>query len=448
MQSVVTPYIIDYRSHDKPKAAQIFVSRVFTIILIASMLLSILINIFAEKFIAIIAPGFSSSPNQIAITARYLKFINPTIILIALSSMYFSITAAHKRLTLISMYGIIVNTILIAFVLIGKNVNSLVFGHTIVCFVQLLYCRYCAKHYNCEMPSITTPRITKKMRTMFKNTAPAMVGTSIIQLNIFLSSILASYLPSKSITYISYCEKIIQVPISMIGTTLAMIILPQIAGKKKNTTEEENHLSDIIPFTLRLSLPITALIFFFSYTAIDLLGGNASKISNADKLITSQLLSFISITLPLAIISKVMSSICLARKNTLTPMIASIITVATNLIMCVSFLCTNRFTLKTLMISLITSTAANVATYLVRLRRLNIFNSPHTRKICLSFVIMVCLLYWLTYGNIWVSSVRNTILLGSLCTLVYLSVLVLLRDNFTVCLVRSVLVRVGLCKRQ
>jgi len=58
---------------------------------------------------------------------------------------------------------------------------------------------------------------------------PATMGMAVAQVNIFVSTILASYLAQGSITYLYYSMRLIQFPIGIFGVAMGMAVLPTLS---------------------------------------------------------------------------------------------------------------------------------------------------------------------------------------------------------------------------
>ena len=58
---------------------------------------------------------------------------------------------------------------------------------------------------------------------------PATMGMAVAQINIFVSTILASYLPQGSITYLYYSMRLIQFPVGIFGVAMGMAALPALS---------------------------------------------------------------------------------------------------------------------------------------------------------------------------------------------------------------------------
>ncbi len=84
---------------------------------------------------------------------------------------------------------------------------------------------------------------------------PATFGMAVAQINIFVSTILASYLQDGSITYLYYSMRLIQFPIGIFGVAMGMAILPALS--EHAAKKEFSLLKDDFSFALRLLFFIT-----------------------------------------------------------------------------------------------------------------------------------------------------------------------------------------------
>jgi putative peptidoglycan lipid II flippase len=84
---------------------------------------------------------------------------------------------------------------------------------------------------------------------------PTLVGLSVSQVNIFINTLLASYLARGSVTYLYYAMRLVQFPLGVFGVALSTALLPTMS------THAAKHdliaLRDALSFGLRLILFIT-----------------------------------------------------------------------------------------------------------------------------------------------------------------------------------------------
>jgi putative peptidoglycan lipid II flippase len=84
---------------------------------------------------------------------------------------------------------------------------------------------------------------------------PAMAGTAVAQMNIFVSTILASFLPPGSITYLYYAMRLVQFPVGVFGVAMGMAILPSLS--EHAAKKDFDALSHDFSFSLKLLFAIT-----------------------------------------------------------------------------------------------------------------------------------------------------------------------------------------------
>ncbi len=67
------------------------------------------------------------------------------------------------------------------------------------------------------------------IRKIFKMIGPAVFGIAIYQINIFMSTVLASMLPSGSISYLYYCDRLTEIVLGVFIVSIGNVILPEMS---------------------------------------------------------------------------------------------------------------------------------------------------------------------------------------------------------------------------
>lgn len=90
----------------------------------------------------------------------------------------------------------------------------------------------------------------------------AFVGVSIIQFNVLINQIIASFLVTGSITWLYYSDRLIELPLGVFGITISTILLPSLAKIVANKGENFTHTLDWgIKTALLLGLPSASALF-------------------------------------------------------------------------------------------------------------------------------------------------------------------------------------------
>jgi putative peptidoglycan lipid II flippase len=70
-----------------------------------------------------------------------------------------------------------------------------------------------------------TQRIAKLM-------LPALLGVSVAQISLLINTQIASHLPTGSVSWLTYADRLMEFPTAMLGVALGVVLMPQLAGAK------------------------------------------------------------------------------------------------------------------------------------------------------------------------------------------------------------------------
>ena len=104
------------------------------------------------------------------------------------------------------------------------------------------------------------------IKRLFKLILPGAIGAGVIQINLLIDVILASFLNTGSISYLYYAERINRLPIALIGVALGTALLPTLSkqisqNKKSKAIYTQNRA---IEFCLVLAIPASLAIFIIA----------------------------------------------------------------------------------------------------------------------------------------------------------------------------------------
>ena len=337
-QSIFVPYYTDYMSFSKFKGAKYFSSRIFTLIFWMMLFISIIVFLFAKEFTILMAPGFASDPDKLALTTEFTRIIFPSIAFISLSTVYSGILVSQKKFFIFSLAPIFVNIILISSLFVCQDLTSAgrrySYGTLVAGIFMFLYMFSCVKYHGFPSPRFSTIRRSPKLKIFLKKMLPVLVGAGVAQINVLAGTFFASFLETGCVTCLACADRFVQLPLSLFGVTMGTILLSEIAGKV--TKNQENDIKEIknksFLFTMRLTLPSVIGFITMSYLMISLLYGHGKFDQYAIEN-TSNILKVTACGLPALVLSKIMSSILFAYKDTKTPVIAAVISIIVNVIL-------------------------------------------------------------------------------------------------------------------
>jgi putative peptidoglycan lipid II flippase len=90
---------------------------------------------------------------------------------------------------------------------------------------------------------------------VLKLMGPAVIGVSVGQISLLISTIFASYLPSGSVSWLFYADRLMEFPTGLLGAALGTILLPSLVSH--HAAGDETRYSDLLDWGLRLTLVLT-----------------------------------------------------------------------------------------------------------------------------------------------------------------------------------------------
>ena len=79
---------------------------------------------------------------------------------------------------------------------------------------------------------------------------PGLIGTAVYQINVFVDTIFASFLPSGSVSYLFFADRLMEFPLGIFAIAIGMASLPSLSGLASQGKKEE--LKETLSFTFRL----------------------------------------------------------------------------------------------------------------------------------------------------------------------------------------------------
>ena len=158
-----------------------------------------------------------------------------------------------------------------------------------------------------------------KIRSVCWGIAPAILGVSVSQISLMIDNLFASFLPSGSISWLYYADRLMYLPLGVIGVALATVILPHLAHHHQQ--DQADHFSSILDWGLRsvilIALPaaIGLFILWVPFWLLYFIMG----LPEHDVQMTRLILMAFSVGLPAWMIIKVFASAFYSRQNISLP---------------------------------------------------------------------------------------------------------------------------------
>ena len=413
-------------------AASAFVENTTSMLLFATLVLTILFFFGMPYIIQVLAPGFTDNKVAYELAVHFGKIIFPYIIFISLAAHFASINNVHERFAAGAFAPAILN---ISFILslffltpfVTTAGHALSYGVLIGGILQFLYLY--RSILNFYRPRIRTPVLNEKLKKFFKLFLPGVVGSGVIQLNIVIGTIIASFLPVGAISHIYYADRLNQLPLAIFGIALGIVLLPSLSKAIKQSDQEttNNIQNRSIEFSLLISLPSAIGLFILAEPIIHILFERGAFVAE-DTLYTAKVLSYFALGLPAYIIIKVLVSCFFAREDTKTPLYISIVSVITNVVLSLLLIGSMRemgIALATAISAWINALLLYVFLYTRNLIQFDDILVKNSFKIFINSTILFVAIYVLN-GALFNNIIENSVLVNSglLLLMIFLAIII------------------------
>ncbi len=254
MSSAFIPVLTEYRQKHGEDEANRLVRITFTFISLVVGAICILGIIFSPAIVTVIAPGFLGSPEKFSLTVLLTRIMFPFLLFISLAALVMGSLNTRKVFFIPALAPAMLNITLILSIVFFESRSSqpitvAAIGVLVGGIVQFAFQlpAFFRKGYRLGLDTAFGHPGLKRMSILL---IPATLALAVNQINIVVANILASFLPSGSITYLFYSMRLIQFPIGIFGVAMGMAVLPSLSEHAVKGDFER--LREDFSFALRL----------------------------------------------------------------------------------------------------------------------------------------------------------------------------------------------------
>lgn len=336
------PVLADYKEAGVHVATRAFVDRVAGMLGGILLVITLATVLAAPLVAAVFAPGFVGQEEKFRLTYEMIRITFPYLMLVSMTGFCGAILNSYGRFAVPAFTPILLNLSLIGAALVvapmlDEPIFALAWGVFFAGVVQLLF----------QLPSLyrldLVPRPVwdgkdEGVRRILKLMVPALFGVSVSQINLLLDTVLASFLPTGSVSWLYMSDRLAELPLGVFGVAIATVILPSLSAHRAAAREES--FSVTLDWALRsvalVGVPAAAalvllaepiLITLFQYEAM-----TPRDIEMAALSLRAYALGLLAFML-----IKILAPGYYARQDTATPVKIGIIAMVANMIMNVAF---------------------------------------------------------------------------------------------------------------
>ena len=253
------PILAEYKNRQSSEDVHRLISRVATVLGVVVLGVSVLGVIFSPWIVWLTAPGFSADAEKFALTVQMTRIVFPYILFMSLVAFAAGVLNTWSRFTIPALTPVLLNISFIAMALFAAPYFdppvlvlawAVVIGGVLQLAVQLWSLQRIGLMPRFNL-SFSDPGVQRILKLML----PAMLGVSVSQISLVINTIFASFLPSGSVSWLYYADRLMEFPSGLLGAALGTILLPSLS--RLHSSGDQQGFSATLDWGLRLTLMLT-----------------------------------------------------------------------------------------------------------------------------------------------------------------------------------------------
>jgi putative peptidoglycan lipid II flippase len=298
--------------------------------------LTVLAEIFTPQLMAVVAPGYEDVPGKFELAVTLARITFPYMPLICLTALLSGILNGLDKFAAAAASQLVYNVVSIGFMIgllgiVPTAGHALAWGVSASGIAQLALVAWAVRRAGMRM-TIPRPRLTPRMRLLFRRMAPGLLGAGVVQINSLVDVVIGSLLPPGTVSVLYYADRINQLPLGIIGTAVGTALLPTLSRQVRGGQAEDASatLNRALEVALMLTLPAALALGVAARPIIGVLFGHGAFDGSA-VILSSQALVAYATGLPAFVLVKVLVPAFFARGDTSMPVRVGIAAVLLNL---------------------------------------------------------------------------------------------------------------------
>ncbi|MDX9874234.1 MAG: murein biosynthesis integral membrane protein MurJ [Spongiibacteraceae bacterium] len=252
------PVLSEYREQRSFEQVRHLIDRVSGVLGSTLIAVTVVAVVAAPAVTALFAPGYLGDPEKFALTTDLVRITFPYLFLISMTGFSGAVLNSYGRFAPPAFAPVLLNVVLIGAAFVANRwfevpVYALAWGVLLAGIVQWLF----------QMPFLARLRLTPRPKWDPKDEGvvrvltlivPALFGVSVSQINLLLGTVIASFLPTGSVSWLYYSDRLSELPLGVFAVAIGTVILPSLSRNRAAGSSEA--FSQTLNWALRLILLI------------------------------------------------------------------------------------------------------------------------------------------------------------------------------------------------
>lgn len=328
------PMYSEVNEKDGEDKALLFANNFINILLVISILMTILGEVFPDLLVKIFASGFTYEAYNL--TIQFTKILLPSVIVIAIMSISGSYLQLKNDFLPISYVSLPNNIIVILSILVAFYYDKpyiLAFGTLIGMVSQLIYYYPFMKRNKFKYKLYLNLKDNYFKKTIIM-VLPVFIGAAVNEINVIVDRSLVSGLEQGSIAALNYASKLIGFITGVFIVSIVTIVYPKMSklSAKDEWEKLKEYIVSILDTISIIIIPISVISIMYSEDIVRIIFERGSFDSKSTYM-TAISLSAYSIGLIGIGYREILTKAYYSIKDTKTPMINGVIAVLLNIIL-------------------------------------------------------------------------------------------------------------------
>jgi putative peptidoglycan lipid II flippase len=306
-----------------PKVARTVAGEAFASLLLALATLVAVVELAAGLAVLFLAPGLAADPEMVARAALYTRLSFPLLGGVALASFLGAVLNGRRRFVAATLAPLAMNLVLVA-ALAALGASALPLedkaawlagAASLAGLVQLAFVgvAFVGPH-----PPIRwrAPGRSAPLRGLLRTTLLALVASGSFQLLVLVGTQAASFLPS-GVSWLYYADKVVELPLGIVAAIVGTVLLAELA--RRHAAGQ----GTVLLVAQNRALELGALVALPGAAALAILAEPVARVlfqrgafGPEDAAGTATALAALSVGLPFAVASKILTQTLFARGET------------------------------------------------------------------------------------------------------------------------------------
>lgn len=253
------PILAEYKNQQGNRATRVLTDQVATVMFWTLLVVSIAGIVFAPFIVLLMASGFASDSLAMSLSTTMTRIMFPYILFMSLVALAGGILNTWREFRVPAVTPVLLNlSFIVASLFIAPLLPQPVYALAIAVFIGGLL------QLALQVPALRKigmlPHISRRpfdalrdagVRRVLKQMLPATFAVSAAQISLIINTNIASHLADGSVSWLSYADRLMELPTGLLGVALGTILLPSLS--KAHAVGDTAEYSSLLDWGLRLT---------------------------------------------------------------------------------------------------------------------------------------------------------------------------------------------------